>query len=319
MFRTQQPETIAELRQISELLDQAVQDLDTYNFIDIAQDFDGYKVRDRVIHFRLYPKTLEEPVPESIANSEPAPDPIQAPTIPSQLEPSQTPQQTALSSPSYLMRIIEMLEEQPLITQEIATRLVIEDQKPKDAPIDWMPSNEQIGAMKRDLIKPCVQLLWIDDTEFADVLLLQDEYRDKPKSLYFLKGKGEKGVHERLMRITREKLEAHKVGKFTEGKDRVDAVDFELHDLKCVLEVESGLRRGNVRDLEARIIEVLKDRSKSVTIVVPNDSTRERYKRQIVKSEKISEVMRERVTVLVLYELGYNLDQNRQSTAKETV
>ena len=52
MFRTQQPETLGELKQISELCDQAVQDLEPYNFIDIAQDFDGYKVRDPVIHFR---------------------------------------------------------------------------------------------------------------------------------------------------------------------------------------------------------------------------------------------------------------------------
>ena len=188
-------------------------------------------------------------MPQSKANSEAATDLVQTPTIPSQLEASQTSQQTALSSPSYLMRIIKLLEDQPLITQEIATRFVIEDQKPKDAPMDWMPSNEQIGAMKRDLIKPCVQLLWIDDAEFADVLLLQDEYREKPKSLYFLKGKGEKGVHlGRADALTRGKLQGTKVGKLTEGKDRIDEVDFELHDLKCVLEVESGLRRGNVRD-----------------------------------------------------------------------
>ena len=316
VHRTLESKTLAELREISELLAQAVVDLDTYNFADIGQNYHGTKVSQEVFHFRLYPRNVEEPSPEPRVAS-PTARSIHVPA--DQLQAPQASQQAALPSQAYLLKIVEMLGKKPMTTQEIATELVIAEEKPRDAAKDWKPSSEQVNAMKMKVKDPCLQLLAVHDGELADVLLLQDKYRDKPKSLYYFKDKGEKGVHTRLMAITREELEdpERRITKIAEGKDR-DGPDFEIPGY--IVEVESGLRRGNMTDLEDRIAKEVKKEndSRSVIIVVPNDSTREKYKKHFAKTE---ERVRDRVTVLVLYELGYHLDSliKRPLTSEERI
>lgn len=280
-FKTKDPDTLRALHAISELLDHAVATLDPYNFVDINQDFRGAKAREAVYHFKLFPRTIEPPrvAIELIA---PKSLPPAQPIIP-------------LPRASYLTRTLELLENGPMSTQEIATQFVIEEQRPLGAGSDWRPTSEQVSDMKLKIKSPLLQLLAVHDGGLVDVLLLQDEYRDKPKSLYFLKDKGDKRVHSRLCEITRRILTDHGVPKFEEGKDRVSESDFEFPN--HLIEVETGLRRGNTKDLEKRIEET---KAMQVIIVVPNDKARERYK---------SFTSNERVKVLVLYELGYHLDK----------
>lgn len=283
IFRTLEPKTIAELNQISELLAQAVADLDPYNFVDVNQDYRGARVREAVYHFKLHPRTPETHLAKAIEQTES--------TKP--LPPS--PPILSLPAANYLTKVLDLLERDPMITQEIATQLIRDELGPQDASNDWKPTSDQVSAMKLRIKDSLLKLLEVHDGELADVLLLQDEYRDKPKSLYFLKDKGDKKVHARLTEITKRILKDHNVSKITEGRDRVSEADFELPN--CLIEVETGLRRGNTRDLEDRIKEL---RSKPFIIVVPNDKTREKYK-QFAQDG--------RTKALVLYELGYYLDQ----------
>ena len=71
-------------------------------------------------------------------------------------------------------------------------------------------------------------------------------------------------------------------------------------------------------DLDERIAEV--KGSNSVIVVVPNDSIREKYREHFAKAAKENEALKDRVTVVVLYELGYHLDSllKRRLTSEES-
>jgi energy-coupling factor transporter ATP-binding protein EcfA2 len=313
IFKTKDPETLLSLTTISELLSQAVADLSPFCFVDIGQDFRGERVRDAVYHFKLFPKKDEAP-PTEPAKATPEPLlQLQGEVAPPITQPERLPQPPQVTAQlpansNYLLRTAEMLEKKSMLTKEIATQHEATDHRPADAPEDWQPGGEQIRAMKLELVdqKLFLNLVSIDDGGFAGVILLQDEYKDKPQSLYYLIDKAERRVHTKLVEITKQKLIDRQIPIGFEGKNHtpVSEVDFEISS--CILEVETSLKEGNVKDLVERI----RKAKKQVLVIAPNDDTKKRYTGLLAQ-----QLQDGKARVLVLYELGYFLDHLQQNIA----
>lgn len=324
IFKTKEPDTMTDLKVISELLDQAVVDLDPYCFVDIGQDFIEAKVRDAVYHFKLYPRTIDESLPPGPQPTSqeftPVPSkPIQQQTtgkVPS--TPLEVVQQQPVSSPNpsgHLMEVVELLENDAMFTKEVATEIARFRYKPADADESWEPSEDEVRAIKLFLTdrRIFMSLVSIHDCRFAGVVAVQDRYREKPQSLYYLKQKGEQRVHNKLMSLTRLVLAEKEKTILYEGKNHSPAseVDFVIDGF--VIEVETSLKRGNVKDLAERVSRA----NKRVVIVVPNDETKERYE-HLAKSPKYKHFFEHaRYDIVVFYNLGYFLDNNSPTSAND--
>ena len=199
-----------------------------------------------------------------------------------------------------------MLENEAMFTKEVATEIAKFRFKPVNADNNWQPTEDQIRAVKLELTDHNIflSLLSIHDCKLAGVLSVQDRYREKPQSLYYLKSKGAQRVHMKLMTLVKEILAQKQKTILYEGKNHtpISEVDFVIDGF--IIEVETSLKRGKALDLEARIVRA----NKRVLIVVPNDETKQKYRKRFGQVGKVD--------VVTIYEMGYFLGSQCLHTDK---